>query len=53
MSDVITADEVAELLGIGVRKVRELASTGDIPGHQFGRQWRFSRQAILNILETS
>jgi excisionase family DNA binding protein len=48
--DVLTAAEAAQLLRVGEGTVRELAARGDLPGRKLGRQWRFSRLALLEWL---
>ena len=39
---VMTAAEVAKMLRVAERTVREMAHRGEIPARQVGRQWRFS-----------
>ncbi len=48
--DVLTAAQLAEVLQVEERTVRELAAKGELPGRKLGRQWRFSRQAVLDWL---
>ncbi len=48
--DVLTVEQLAELLQIDDKTVRTLASKGDLPGRKIGRHWRFSRQAVLEWL---
>ena len=50
--DVLTIEQLAELLQIDEKTVRALASKGELPGRKLGRQWRFSRQAVLEWLAT-
>jgi len=45
--DVLTPEQLADLLQIRVKKVLELAASGEIPGRQLGNEWRFSRTAVL------
>jgi excisionase family DNA binding protein len=52
-SITITADEVAELLGIARKTVYEAAGRGDIPCRRLGRRVLFSRRVILQWLEQS
>lgn len=47
---VLTAAEVAELLGFGQDKVHRLARAGVLPCTPTGRSRRFSRTAILQLL---
>jgi excisionase family DNA binding protein len=50
--DVLTVDQLAELLQVDAKTVRSLAAKGDLPGRKLGRHWRFSRQAVLDWLAT-
>ena len=42
--DILTAEEVAELLRIHPYTVRRLAREGKLPGFRIGGQWRFNRK---------
>ena len=48
--EVLTANEAALLLRVDESKLRDLASTGEVPGRLVGNQWRFSRAALLGWL---
>lgn len=48
--DVLTVEQLAELLQVDAPTVRKLATAGELPGRKLGRQWRFSRQAVLDWL---
>jgi len=50
MDDILTAEQVAELLQIHVRTVYKLARKGLLPGRKFGGGWRFSKTAILQLV---
>ena len=43
---IMTADQVAELLQISRDMVYQLATRGELRGRKVGRIWRFSREAI-------
>jgi excisionase family DNA binding protein len=45
--EVLTLEEVAELLHAKPGDVRRLAERGELPGRKLGRAWRFSRAAVL------
>jgi len=47
---LLTVDEVAELLRIRRDTVYRLAAKGEIPGHKIGRVWRFPRNVIDEFL---
>lgn len=48
--DVLTLDEVAELLGVEPARIAELAQRGELPGRRIGEAWRFARGAVLQWL---
>ena len=50
--DVLTVEQLAQLLQVDEKTVRALAAKGDLPGRKIGRHWRFSRQAVLEWLAT-
>jgi excisionase family DNA binding protein len=45
--DVLTLEEVAELLAVEQAAVEQLALDGELPGRQIGAAWRFARSAVL------
>jgi excisionase family DNA binding protein len=49
-AEVLNADEVAELLGVGRNTVYEAASRGEIPHRRVGRRLIFSRAAVMEWL---
>ncbi len=48
--EVLTAEQVADLLQVGVADVLALAEAGDLPGRRLGDHWRFARRAVLDWL---
>ena len=46
MDDLITATEAAQLLHLHVKRVQQLARSGQIPAVRFGRKWLFSRSKL-------
>jgi excisionase family DNA binding protein len=48
--EVLTLEEVAALLKLSVDAVQSRAEQGDVPGRRFGKEWRFSRLAVLTWL---
>jgi excisionase family DNA binding protein len=50
--DVLNVREAAHLLGVAEWTVREQAKAGRLPGRKIGKEWRFSRQALLDFLAT-
>jgi PTS system nitrogen regulatory IIA component len=49
-SEVLTVQEVANYLRIDIRTVYRLAKKGDIPCIKIGRQWRFNRNDIKELV---
>jgi len=49
--EVMTAGEVAELLGIPVSTVYYLARQGQLPHSRFGRTYRFLRPRLEALLD--
>ena len=50
--DVLTVEQLAELLQVDGKTLRSLAAKGELPGRKVGRHWRFSRQAVLDWVAT-
>ena len=50
VGDVLTPPQLADLLQVDEKTVRELARRGEIPARKLGREWRFSRRAVLDWL---
>jgi excisionase family DNA binding protein len=48
--EVLTAEQVAELLQVDVADVIALAEAGDLPARRLGDHWRFARRAVLDWL---
>jgi excisionase family DNA binding protein len=48
--EVLTLEQLAELLSLDLESARALAETGELPGRKLGEEWRFSRRAILDWL---
>ena len=49
--DVLTVDDVADLLGIGRNTVYDAANRGQIPHRRIGRRLIFSRTAVMEWLQ--
>jgi excisionase family DNA binding protein len=49
-SEVLTVDEVAELLKVEIKTVLALAVQGQLPGRKIGDEWRFRRASVLDWL---
>ena len=48
--DVLTTAQLAELLQVDEKVVRDLARRGELPGRKIGRDWRFARSAVIDWL---
>ena len=46
--EVLTIDEACRLLGISSRTFAKILREEDIPGRKIGREWKFSRQALID-----
>lgn len=49
-AEVMTVDQLAELLQVGPEAVAEQAETGTLPARRIGGEWRFARRAVLEWL---
>lgn len=49
--DILTANEAAELLSVGVQTILRKARARQLPAAKVGRQWRFSRSQLLNWIK--
>lgn len=50
VKDILTVNDAAELLGISPYTVRKQARQGLIPGRKIGKEWRFSRESLVEWL---
>jgi excisionase family DNA binding protein len=48
--EVLTLEQLAELLSLEVEATRALAEAGELPGRKLVEEWRFSRAAIIDWL---
>jgi excisionase family DNA binding protein len=53
IKEVLNAEEAAELLGVNPYTLRQKARLGELPGRKVGKEWRFSRTALLEWLRDS
>ena len=47
VKDVLTIEEAAELLGVSLKTFNKVLHSENIPGRKIGREWKFSRQALI------
>jgi len=45
---ILTADQVARVVGVRPAQVMRWAQAGTFPGRQIGGQWRFAKAAVLD-----
>ena len=45
---VLTAEQVARVVGVVPARVLRWANAGTFPGFQIGRQWRFSKDVLAD-----
>ena len=53
VEEVLTASEAATLMQMNPDTVRKLTKRGAIPGQIIGRQYRYSRSALIDWLSSS
>jgi excisionase family DNA binding protein len=46
--DILNIDEAAELLGVSVKTFNKVLHTTNLPARKIGREWKFSRQALID-----
>jgi excisionase family DNA binding protein len=51
--EVLTLAQLADLLQVDEDAARDLAESGELPGRRVGKEWRFSRQAVLDWLAST
>ncbi len=51
MNEILTEEQVAELLDCAPATVQEKARNGELPALKIGRSWRFPKAALLDALD--
>jgi excisionase family DNA binding protein len=51
--DILNLEEAALLLGISLKTFQKVLREGDIPGRKIGREWKFSRRALIDWVGSS
>jgi excisionase family DNA binding protein len=46
----VTLEEAAALFKLSAEAIQESAERGELPGRRFGKDWRFSKLAVLTWL---
>ena len=47
-NDVLDIEQAAELLGVSIKTFNKVLHSESIPGRKIGREWKFSRQALID-----
>ena len=50
MTEILTADEAAEMFRVSTPYIRNMANSGEIPGTKMGDDWRFLREDLIDYL---
>jgi excisionase family DNA binding protein len=45
--EILTIEEAAALLGVSVKTFNKVLHTEEIPARKIGREWKFSRRALI------
>ncbi len=48
--DILTIEEVAELLRIGMTQAYRIVRSGNLKGYKEGRDWKIPKQALINYV---
>jgi len=48
VKDILNTEEACQLLEISVKTFQKLLREETIPARKIGREWRFSRQALID-----
>jgi excisionase family DNA binding protein len=46
--EILNMDEACLLLGVSIKTFHKVLREGEIPGRKIGREWKFSRQALID-----
>jgi len=46
--EILTIEEAAQLLGVSVKTFNKVLHGQSIPARKIGREWKFSRQALID-----
>jgi excisionase family DNA binding protein len=45
--EILNIDGAAAFLGVSIKTFSKVLREGDVPGRKVGREWKFSRQALI------
>ena len=46
--EILNIEEAAQLLGVSVKTFNKVLHTQSLPARKIGREWKFSRQALID-----
>jgi excisionase family DNA binding protein len=46
--DILNIEEAAQLLGVSIKTFNKVLHGEDMPARKIGREWKFSRQALID-----
>ena len=46
--DILNIEEAAGLLGVSIKTFNKVLHTQDMPARKIGREWKFSRKALID-----
>ena len=46
--EILNIEEAAALLGVSIKAFNKVLHSGDMPARKIGREWKFSRQALID-----
>ncbi len=46
--EILNIDEAAALLGVSIKTFNKVLHSQNIPARKIGREWKFSRQALID-----
>lgn len=49
-SDILTVEELCEVLGIGANAAYQMLNNGAIPAFRIGRRWKVPRDAVKEYI---
>ena len=50
--EILTIEEAASFLGVSVKTFNKVLHSQSIPARKIGREWKFSRQALVDWIGT-
>lgn len=51
--EILNIDDAAAFLGVSVKTFSKVLREGDVPGRKVGREWKFSRRALVDWIGES